>query len=54
LLPQTHATNALNKVLTLGAGAGEVTFELIALSVLTLLYFAIGVWLFRRMYLQAR
>ena len=54
LLPQTHATNALNKVLSLGAGVGEVTFELIALSVLTLLYFAIGVWLFRRMYLQAR
>ena len=54
LLPQTHATNALNKVLSLGAGAGEVTFELVALSVLTLLYFAIGIWLFRRMYLKAR
>jgi len=54
LLPQTHATNALNKVLSLGAGLGEVTFELMALTVLTLLYFFIGIWLFRRMYLQAR
>lgn len=54
LLPQTHATNALNKVLTLGVGISEVTFELVALSGLTLLYFAIGIWLFRKMYLQAR
>ena len=54
LLPQTHATQALNKVLSLGAGAGEVKFELIALSVLTLCYFLIGIWLFRRMYLQAK
>ena len=54
LLPQTHSTNALNKVLSLGAGLGEVTFELVALTLLTLLYFLIGVWLFRRMYLQAR
>ena len=54
LLPQTHATNALNKVLSLGAGPDEVAFELIALTLLTLLYFFIGIWLFRRMYLQAR
>lgn len=53
LLPQTHATNALNKILSLGAGLGDVTFELAALTVLTLLYFFVGVWLFRRMYLQA-
>jgi len=54
LLPQTHATNALNKVLSLGAGLRDVTFELTALTLLTLLYFFIGIWLFRRMYLQAR
>jgi ABC-2 type transport system permease protein len=54
LLPQTHATNALNKVLSLGAGPSDVAFELSALTVLTLLYFVLGVWLFRRMYLQAR
>ena len=53
LLPQTHATNALNKVLSLGVRMGDVTFELIALTVLALLYFVVGVWLFRKMFLQA-
>jgi ABC-2 type transport system permease protein len=54
LLPQTHATNALNKVLSLGANLGDVTFELAALTLLALSYFLIGTWLFRKMYLQAR
>ena len=53
LLPQTHATQALNKVLSLGAGPDGVAYELVALSVLTLAYFIIGIWLFRRIYLQA-
>jgi ABC-2 type transport system permease protein len=48
LLPPTHAVIALNKVFTLGAGLGEVTFELSALTVLTLLYFGLGVWIFSR------
>lgn len=48
LLPPTHAVIALNKVFTLGAGLGEVTFELAALTVLTLLYFGLGVWMFSR------
>jgi ABC-2 type transport system permease protein len=53
LLPQTHATNALNKVLSLGTGPVDVAFELIALILLSALYFVIGVWLFKKMYLQA-
>lgn len=48
LLPPTHAVVALNKIFTLGAGLGEVTFELAALVVLTTLYFGAGVWLFQR------
>jgi ABC-2 type transport system permease protein len=52
LLPPTHAVVALNKVFTLGAGLSEVAFELIALIFLSLLYFGIGVWLFRRMHLS--
>lgn len=48
LLPPTHAVVALNKIFTLGAGPGEVTFELAALTVLTLAYFGAGVWLFQR------
>lgn len=52
LLPPTHAVIALNKVFTLGAGLGEVAFELTALIILSVLYFGLGVWLFRRMHLK--
>ncbi len=48
LLPPTHAVVALNKIFTLGAGLGDVTFELAALTILTLAYFGAGVWLFQR------
>jgi ABC-2 type transport system permease protein len=48
LLPPTHAVVALNKIFTLGAGFGDVVFELAALTVLTLAYFGAGVWLFQR------
>jgi ABC-2 type transport system permease protein len=52
LLPPRHAVIALNKVFTLGAGLNEVWFEFTALILLSLLYFGLGVWLFRRMHLQ--
>lgn len=48
VLPPTHAVVALNKVLTLGAGFGEILYEVAALTSLSLLYFGIGVWLFQR------
>jgi ABC-2 type transport system permease protein len=51
-LPTTYAVAALNKVLTLGASLSEVSFELTALLVLSLLYFGIGAWLFQRRYLR--
>ena len=47
-LPPSHAVVALNKIFTLGAGFGDVLYELTALIVLTGLYFGIGVWLFQR------
>ncbi|MBE2270456.1 MAG: ABC transporter permease [Anaerolinea sp.] len=47
-LPPTHAVVALNKVLTLGAGLGDVAYELVWLTVLSGLYFAVGVLLWRR------
>ncbi|MBN2500052.1 MAG: ABC transporter permease [Anaerolineales bacterium] len=47
-LPPTHAVIALNKIFTLGAGFGEVAFEVSLLVILTILYFSIAVWLFRR------
>ncbi len=54
LLPPTHAVNALNKIFTLGAGIGDATFELTALAVLTVVYFAAGVALLHRFRLRAR
>ena len=53
ILPPTHAVMALNKILTLGAGLYDVAFELTVLVVLSLLYFAAGVWLFQRAHLRA-
>jgi len=54
LLPPTHAVTALTKVMTLGAGLGDVLPELAALVFLSALYFGIGVGLFGRMHLRAR
>jgi ABC-2 type transport system permease protein len=51
-LPPTHAVAALNKVLTLGADLNGVLFELAALIILSALYFAMGVWFFRRFHLR--
>lgn len=51
-LPHTHAVVALNKVLSLGGGLGEVTFELVAMTLLSVLYFVAGVWLFKRRHLN--
>jgi ABC-2 type transport system permease protein len=48
-LPAAYSVTALNKVLTLGAGLSEVAFELVAVLVLSVFYFAAGVWLFRVM-----
>jgi ABC-2 type transport system permease protein len=52
ILPPTHAVVALNKVLTLGAGIEDIVYELAALLILSIVYFAAGVWLFERRHLQ--
>lgn len=52
LLPPAHAVVALNKVFTLGAGLGDVLYELVALGALSILYFGMGVWLFQRTHLR--
>ena len=53
ILPASHAVIALQKIFVLGAGLSDVAYELIALTVLSALYFAIGVWLFKRTQLRA-
>ena len=53
LLPPTHAVVALNKIFTLGAGLPDVAFELGALTLLSALYFGLGVWLFQKTQMKA-
>jgi len=53
LLPPTHAVVALNKIFTLGAGLQDVAYELIALVLLSALYFGLGVWLFQKTQMRA-
>jgi ABC-2 type transport system permease protein len=54
ILPTSHAVIALQKVFVLGAGLSDVLYELIALTVLSVLYFAVGVWLFKRTQLRSQ
>lgn len=53
ILPTSHTTSALNKILNFNAGLGDITFEIIAIIVLTSVYFLIGLWLFKKRHLQA-
>lgn len=52
LLPPSHATEALRRILVHGAGLRDVAFEVSALATLSALLFAAGVLLYRRMRLQ--
>jgi ABC-2 type transport system permease protein len=51
ILPPTHAVIALNKIFTFGAGFKEIRYELLMLGILTIGYFLIGIWLFKRNHL---
>jgi ABC-2 type transport system permease protein len=53
ILPTSHAVIALQKIFVMGASLGDVAYELSALTLLSGLYFAIGVWLFKRTQLRA-
>ncbi|HWQ45294.1 MAG TPA: ABC transporter permease [Longilinea sp.] len=47
-IPATHAVAAMNKIFTLGVGISGITYEFIALTILSIVYFGIGVWLFQK------
>jgi len=51
-LPPTHAVNALNKVATQGENFRGVLYEISFLTLLTIIYFIIGVFLFKRKHLK--
>ncbi len=48
IIPATHAVAAINKVFTLGVGLSGIRYEFIALTVLSILYFSFGVWLYQK------
>lgn len=52
VLPTTLAVRAFGKILSQGAGLGDVTFELGGMVVLTVGYLALGTWLFRRRHMR--
>jgi ABC-2 type transport system permease protein len=52
-LPTTHTISALGKVLNHEAGLGNIAFELVAILVLTVVFFAAGARLFTRRHMQA-
>jgi ABC-2 type transport system permease protein len=54
ILSPTFAVDALNKVLIRGLEVKETLPEMIAIVLLTLLYFITGTWAFRRRHMRAR
>jgi ABC-2 type transport system permease protein len=53
ILPTTHAINALNQVLSHGAGLQDILFDLGAILLLTAAYYAVGTWTFTRRHMPA-
>ena len=52
ILSATHSVTALNKVLVLGHSPAKTLPDIIALTILTILYFIIGVWAFNRRHMR--
>jgi ABC-2 type transport system permease protein len=52
LLPTTHAAEAMRRILVNGDGARELGYELVALTMLSFVVFAVGVALWRRLRLD--
>lgn len=50
VLPTATATRALNKVLNFNAGFAEIRFELAWMAVVSIVYFTVGMRLFRKTY----
>jgi ABC-2 type transport system permease protein len=54
ILSTSHSISALQKILNSGARLNDLAYELAALILLSLFYFAIGLWIFSRRHLRAR
>jgi ABC-2 type transport system permease protein len=53
VLPTTHAIAALNRVLSFDAGFGDIRYEIAAMLFLTLVFYALGTWIFTRRHMPA-
>lgn len=53
VLPTTHAISALNRVLSYDAGLGDIVYELGAMGLLTVGFFALGTWVFTRRHMPS-
>jgi ABC-2 type transport system permease protein len=51
ILPPTHAVIAMNKIFTYGSGINDIRHELIMLTILTLVYYSVGVYFFKKKHL---
>lgn len=54
ILPTALTVKAFNKILNFQAGFSDVGFEIAAISVLTAVYLAVGLWFFGRRHLRPR
>jgi ABC-2 type transport system permease protein len=52
LMSPTHAISAVQKVLILDLGLRDVLPEIVALVIITAIYFGVGVWAFRRRHMR--
>ncbi len=52
VMSPAHAVSAAKKVLILGAGTGDILPEIIALLLITLIYWIIGAWAFNRRHMR--
>jgi ABC-2 type transport system permease protein len=50
ILPTATATRAFNKILNYDSGFSDISFEILWILSLSVIYFFIGVWLFRKKY----
>ena len=54
ILPTTHSVAAYDRIMNTGGNLGDVGFELAAVVLLSVVFFAIGTWAFTRRHMVAR
>jgi ABC-type multidrug transport system permease subunit len=54
LMSPYHAVLALRKIMIMNMSLGDVFPEIVALIVLTVLYFSVGVWVFQKRHMQVQ